>query len=68
MIVDAGLHEGDGVTAVGRILRTRFVPHVFVSGDTLDGRPLDPRAVAVRKPFLEPDLLRAIQEALDAVD
>ena len=64
MIVDAGLREGDGVTAVGRILRAGFVPHVFVSGDTLDGQPLDRRAAVVRKPFLEPDLLRAIQQAL----
>jgi CheY-like chemotaxis protein len=68
MIVDAGLREGDGVTAVSRILRIGFVPHVFVSGDTLDGQPLDRRAVVVRKPFLEPDLLRAIQKALDAPD
>jgi CheY-like chemotaxis protein len=67
MIVDAGLREGDGVSAVSRILRIGFIPHVFVSGDTLDGLSLDRRAVVVRKPFLEPDLLRAIQKALDSV-
>ena len=32
MIVDARLGEGSGVSAVEKILRRRFVPHVFVSG------------------------------------
>src|SRR6185295_18685629 len=35
MIVDQVLHDGSGVGAVEEILRERFVPHVFVSGDTV---------------------------------
>jgi len=34
MIVDARLGDGSGVSAVEEILRTGFVPHVFISGDT----------------------------------
>jgi len=33
MIVDARLRGGCGVSAVEAILRTTFVPHLFVSGD-----------------------------------
>ncbi len=34
MIVDARLRDGSGVSAVEEILRTGWVPHVFVSGET----------------------------------
>src|ERR1700687_6183972 len=34
MIVDARLCDGSGVSAVEEILRTGWVPHVFVSGET----------------------------------
>lgn len=63
MIVDARLRHGSGVAAVERILRTGFVPHVFVSGDALDARRLDPRAVLLRKPYAEVDLRRAVATA-----
>ena len=64
MIVDARLREGSGIGAVETILRDRFVPHVFVSGDRLTGLALHPRAIVLQKPFLEADLARAIQRAL----
>jgi two-component system, response regulator PdtaR len=66
MIVDAGLRDGSGVLAVEEILRTGFVPHVFVTGDILGVRALRPGAVAIQKPFREPDLARAIRRAVGA--
>ena len=35
MIVDAHLRDGSGVSAVSAILRAGYIPHVFVSGDSL---------------------------------
>ena len=67
MFVDVQLGDGSGVSAVEKILRTGFVPHVFVSGDTLGVRALRPDAVVIQKPFRESDLARAIQRALGAV-
>jgi two-component system, response regulator PdtaR len=66
MIVDAQLGDGSGVSAVEEILRTGFVPHVFVSGDALRVHALRPSAVVIQKPFRESDLARAIQCALGA--
>ena len=66
MIVDARLGDGSGFTAVEEILRTGFVPHVFVSGDIAAVHALVPGAVAIQKPFNESDLLREIQLALGA--
>ncbi len=65
MIVDAHLRRGSGVAAVEEILRSGFVPHVFVSGDRLRDQALNPRAIVIQKPFFEPDLARAIQYAVD---
>jgi len=66
MVVDAGLRDGSGVSAVEQILVAGFVPHVFVTGDPSTVRELRPAAVVVQKPFLESDLVRAIQGALGA--
>ena len=66
MIVDERLGLGSGVAAVAEILRTRFIPHVFVSGDTSVVHALRPDAVALQKPFFASDLSRAIQRALGA--
>jgi two-component system, response regulator PdtaR len=63
MIVDVRLRVGNGISAVEEILRCGFLPHVFVSGDPLVGR-LSPSAVVIQKPFVEADLIRAIQTAL----
>jgi len=64
MIVDVGLGEASGIAAVKEILRSRFVPHVFVTGDTLRGVPLGPDTVLIQKPFRVSDLDQAIQRAL----
>jgi two-component system, response regulator PdtaR len=66
MIVDARLGDGSGVSAVEEILRTRFVPHVFVSGDALRVRLQKPNAVVMQKPYRAPDLTEAIERALGA--
>jgi two-component system, response regulator PdtaR len=66
MIVDARLRDGSGVSAVEEILRTGWVPHVFVSGETSTILALRPGAIVIQKPFRDIDLDRAIQRALDA--
>jgi CheY-like chemotaxis protein len=66
MIVDVLLGDGNGVSAVAEILRAGPVPHLFVSGDILKLQALRPGAVAIQKPYREPDLVRAIKLALDA--
>jgi CheY-like chemotaxis protein len=64
MIVDAGLSEGNGVSAVTTILRAGFIPHIFVTGDPVEVKALMPGAVVLQKPFFEPELVRAIALAL----
>jgi two-component system, response regulator PdtaR len=66
MIVDVGLGEASGIAAVKEILRSRFVPHVFVTGAAVRGTPLGPDSVLIQKPFRVSDLDRAIQRALAA--
>lgn len=64
MIVDAGLAAGNGLSAVDTILATRFVPHVFTTGNALKVRMLRPDAVVLEKPFHEVELSDAITLAL----
>jgi CheY-like chemotaxis protein len=64
LIVDARLREGDGISAVDRILSTGFVPHVFVSGDRLGRELLNVRAVTLDKPYQEKALIAAIARAI----
>jgi CheY-like chemotaxis protein len=67
MIIDAGLGRGSGVSAVEQILREGPLAHVFMTGDAGRVRERRPGAVVLRKPFREPELVRAIDTALDAV-
>jgi len=64
MIVDVGLGEASGIVAVKEILRSGYVPHVFVTGDTVRGMPLGPETILIQKPFRVSDLERAIRRAL----
>src|SRR5271154_5080425 len=64
MVVDVGLGEATGIAAVKEILRSRFVPHVFVTGAAVRGMPSGPDAVLLQKPFRVSDLELAIQRAL----
>ena len=66
LVVDVGLREGNGISAVDRILRDGFVPHIFVSGNDLKPEMLNPRAVRLSKPYDARDLFAAIQSALAA--
>ena len=64
MIVDIGLGHTSGVRAVNEILKSGFVPHVFVTGDVLRHLELGPNAVLIQKPFRGPDIVAAIERAI----
>jgi CheY-like chemotaxis protein len=66
MIVDAGLGQGSGVSAVEEILRAGPLAHVFVSGDAESVRLRRCDAIVVRKPFRQAELARAIDLAVPA--
>ena len=65
IIADARIGDGSGISAVEKILRTGFVPHMFASGNISKVKALRPDAVVLEKPFGETELTRAIQHALD---
>ena len=67
MIVDANLHDGNGVAAVMAILRSGFVPHIFVTGDPYSLEGLCSDAIVVEKPFMRDELARAIQRSCGPV-
>jgi two-component system, response regulator PdtaR len=64
LIVDAGLAMGNGLSAVDTIVASRFVPHVFTTGNALKVKRLRPNAIVLEKPFREADLANAIMQAL----
>ena len=64
MIVDAKLGDGSGVAVMTEILQTRFVPHIFMSGNPGLLRQQRPDAIFLQKPFDERALLRAMHNAL----
>jgi two-component system, response regulator PdtaR len=64
MVVDARLGDGSGLSAVTQILRSGYIPHMFVTGDTAEVQTLRPDAVVIDKPFRERDLIFGIQRAL----
>ena len=66
MIVDSWLRKGDGVSAVERILRTLFIPHLFITNDSEGVRERRPDAAIVQKPFRIAELTRAIGSILHA--
>lgn len=67
LIVDAGLRQGSGLNAVSDILRERFIPHVFMSGNLASVRARRPDAIMLQKPFEELYLRRAIERAMASV-
>jgi two-component system, response regulator PdtaR len=64
MIVDEWLRQGSGISAVEKIIRSGFIPHIFVTGDSLNDRMLNPGAVVLQKPFILSELVWAIKSAL----
>lgn len=63
IIMDGQLRDGSGVAAIKEILRSGFVPHIFVTGDAYR-LGTDATAIIVRKPFTEHTLTRSIARAL----
>jgi len=66
VLSDVKLRNGSGIDAVEEILRSRRIPHMFMTGDTTDLKLRLPDAVAVRKPFSSAALARALEKALAA--
>jgi two-component system, response regulator PdtaR len=64
MIVDGALGAGSGLLAVEQILRTKVIPHVFVTGDRAGILAVRPDAVVIEKPFRVRDLAAAIRLAM----
>jgi CheY-like chemotaxis protein len=66
MIVDVKLGLGSGIAAVEAIIRGEPapIPHVYISGDVSEVLAVRPGAVAIQKPFREPDLVLAMRRAL----
>jgi len=63
MIMDGQLREGDGVSAMTRILQQGDVAHFYVTGNPWSLREQVPDAVIVTKPFRLRELERAIARA-----
>ncbi len=66
VIIDANLGRGSGAAAMRQILRSGFVAHVYISGESLSVAPLHPAAATLRKPFDADALNRAIAHAVGA--
>jgi CheY-like chemotaxis protein len=64
LIADAWLGEDRGLDTVAKILRTGFIPHIFMSGNIQRLSQLKPHDVVLEKPFKELALALAIQSAL----
>ena len=63
MIVDINLVDGSAFSAVGKILRSGYIAHIFLSGDVHAFVQLQPESVFLQKPFLEADLALPILKA-----
>ena len=62
MIVDLGLTDGSGPSAMARIGKAGRVPHIFMSGDR--SQPVTPGIILLHKPFRRDDLVQAIKQTL----
>jgi FixJ family two-component response regulator len=69
MIVDVKLGVGSGVAAVEAITRHERAPtpHLFISGDISTVAAARPGAVAIQKPFREPELVWAMRRAVEGL-
>jgi CheY-like chemotaxis protein len=64
MIVDVHLQDGSGIGAVETIRDIGPVAYIYVTGDAMAVRTLQPNATVMQKPYFEVDLVLAIQSAL----
>gem|GEM_PF-2050326 len=65
IIIDVGLGEGSGLSAMDDVLRAGFVPHIFMSGNVVRVQAMRPGTPVLGKPFNQVQLEQAIQRALD---
>ncbi|WP_457355706.1 response regulator [Sphingomonas sp. UYP23] len=63
MIVDEGLRDGSGITAVQDVETKLPMPHIFATGDYYSVLRARPEAIVLQKPFNAPALVRAIERA-----
>lgn len=63
LIVDMHLSPGSGVSAVERIIESKDIPHILVSGNIARLVELRPGATLLEKPYTELTLARAIRRA-----
>jgi len=66
MIVDSQLSPGSGIDAVDRIIQTRPVAHIMVSGNIASVRERRPDAIMLQKPYTRLSLASAILRASEA--
>ncbi len=64
LICDMKLDEGTGPGAVAEIIKTGFVPHIYVSGNVNSVLAAVPDAIVIEKPFRQEQIMRAIGRAL----
>jgi CheY-like chemotaxis protein len=62
ILLDIALRQGNGISAMRTIAQTSDARHVFMTG--AGHRDIPANAVILQKPFCEPDLLRALAQAL----
>ncbi len=62
LLVDVNLHEGSGISAVKRILKSGPMPCIFMSGEP--GQLGWPPTAVLRKPFAEQELVLAIERVV----
>jgi CheY-like chemotaxis protein len=66
MIVDAELRVGSGMSAVAEIMKSRFVPYIFATGDCYRVLRSIPDAIVLQKPYSAAALDQAIKRALQS--
>ena len=67
MIIDEGLREGSGIAAVIEILKIKFIPHIFSTGNDHRVLSYNPDAIVLQKPYSVQALNRAIERALEPI-
>ncbi|MET3900926.1 CheY-like chemotaxis protein [Devosia sp. UYZn731] len=66
IIIDCRLRIGSGIAAMSKILSHGYVPHIYISGDSLVAETLDRGAVVLQKPFSDIQLADAIASAMES--
>jgi CheY-like chemotaxis protein len=65
MIVDANLQMGSGVSAMNAILRLTAMPHIFMTGGSRLGIPVN--ATLLQKPFATAGLKMALEKVASQI-